>query len=46
MSINPEQSLLDLTNFPTNLGLGSNPGAITVNGFGNQITPSSTSRLI
>ncbi|MGL5079006.1 MAG: hypothetical protein ACRDBG_24675, partial [Waterburya sp.] len=37
---NPEQPILDLTGFPTGLGLGSNPGAITVNGQGNQITPS------
>ncbi|MGL6343246.1 MAG: filamentous hemagglutinin N-terminal domain-containing protein, partial [Waterburya sp.] len=32
---NPEQPILDLTGFPTGLGVGSNPGAITVNGSGN-----------
>ncbi|MGL5077298.1 MAG: filamentous hemagglutinin, partial [Waterburya sp.] len=41
---NPEQPILDLTGFPTGLGLGSNPGAITVNGSGNQITSESLSQ--
>ncbi|MGL6338705.1 MAG: filamentous hemagglutinin N-terminal domain-containing protein, partial [Waterburya sp.] len=35
---NPDQPILDLTGFPTGLGVGNNPGAITVNGIGNQIT--------
>jgi filamentous hemagglutinin family protein len=40
---NPESPILDLTGFPVGLGLGSNPGEITVNGSGNQITPDYTS---
>jgi filamentous hemagglutinin family protein len=34
---NSDEPLLDLTGFPVGLGLGSNPGPITVNGNGNQI---------
>ncbi|MGL6342012.1 MAG: ShlB/FhaC/HecB family hemolysin secretion/activation protein [Waterburya sp.] len=34
---NPEQPILDLSGFPTGLGLGNNPGAITVNGDGQGI---------
>jgi filamentous hemagglutinin family protein len=40
---NPSEPILDLTGFPVGLGLGELPGAITVNGSGNQITPDYTS---
>jgi filamentous hemagglutinin family protein len=36
---NPDEPILDLTGFPVGLGLGELPGAIIVNGQGNQITP-------
>jgi filamentous hemagglutinin family protein len=40
---NPSEPILDLTGFPVGLNLGELPGAISVNGTGNQITPNFSS---
>jgi filamentous hemagglutinin family protein len=39
---NPSEPILDLTGFSVGLNLGTNPGAITVNGSGNPISREST----